>query len=230
MFGFIIKRLLAAIPLLLILSMISFFLIQIPPGDYADKVKSQAITMSGMSEQDAQQMADKYREEHGMNAPLPVQYVRWVGNIVTKGDFGDSYTYNKPISQLILDRLPMTLLIALMCHFGSTVIGTLLGIFVATRQYSIADTVVTVFAFIGMTTPLCSGVDHALSAGLSFWINSCRRTIFARIHHGAMEHCEIRRSACSYLASSAGCHFRRHGAKPASHALQYAGRYAGSIC
>jgi peptide/nickel transport system permease protein len=153
MFGFIIKRLLAAIPLLLILSMISFFLIQVPPGDYADRVKSQAITMSGMSEQDAQQMADKYREDHGMNASLPVQYVRWIGNIVTKGDFGDSYTYNKPISQLIIDRLPMTLLIALMCHFGSTVVGTLLGIFVATRQYSIADTLVTIFAFIGMTTP-----------------------------------------------------------------------------
>lgn len=153
MFSFIIKRLLAAIPLLLILSMISFFLIQVPPGDYADRVKSQAITMSGMSEPDAQQMADKYREDHGMNASLPVQYVRWIGNIVTKGDFGDSYTYNKPISQLIMDRLPMTLLIALMCHFGSTVVGTLLGIFVATRQYSIADTLVTIFAFIGMTTP-----------------------------------------------------------------------------
>ena len=61
MFGFIIKRLFAAIPLLLILSMISFFLIQVPPGDYADRLKSQAITMSGMSERDAQIVADKYR-------------------------------------------------------------------------------------------------------------------------------------------------------------------------
>ncbi len=153
MFGFILKRLFAAVPLLLILSMISFFLIQVPPGDYADRLKSQAITMSGMSEKDAQIVADKYRETHGMNDPLPVQYMRWIGNIVTKGDFGDSYTYNKPISRLIMDRLPMTLLIALMCHFGSTVIGTMLGIYVATRQYSIADTVVTVIAFIGMTTP-----------------------------------------------------------------------------
>ena len=153
MLGFIIKRLFAAVPLLLILSMISFFLIQVPPGDYADRLKSQAITMSGMSEKDAQVVADKYRETHGMNDPLPVQYARWIKNIVTKGDFGDSYTYNKPISQLVLDRLPMTLLIALMCHFGSTVIGTLLGIYVATRQYSITDTIVTVFAFIGMTTP-----------------------------------------------------------------------------
>ncbi len=153
MFGFIIKRMLAAIPLLLVLSMVSFFLIQIPPGDYADKIKSQAISMSGMSEPDAQIMADKYREEHGMNQPLPVQYLVWVKNIVTQGDFGTSYTYNKPISQLVMDRLPMTLLIALMCHFGATVIGTLLGIFVATRQYSLADTLVTIFAFIGMTTP-----------------------------------------------------------------------------
>ena len=92
MFGFILKRMLAAIPLLLVLSMVSFFLIQIPPGDYADKIKSQAISMSGMSEPDAQIMADKYREEHGMNQPLPVQYLVWVKNIVTHGDFGTSYT------------------------------------------------------------------------------------------------------------------------------------------
>lgn len=153
MFGFIVKRVLAAIPLLLVLSMISFFLIQVPPGDYADRLKSQAISMSSMSEVDAQKLADAYRETHGLNDPLPIQYVRWIKGIVTEGDFGTSYFYNKPISELIMDRLPMTLLIALMCHFGSTVLGSLLGIYVATRQYSFMDTLVTVFAFIGMTTP-----------------------------------------------------------------------------
>jgi len=153
MIGFILKRISAAIPLLLVLSMISFFLIQVPPGDYADRLKSQAISMSNMSEEAAQQLADAYRETHGLNDPLPLQYVNWIKGIVTEGDFGESYAYNKPISELIMDRLPMTLLIALMCHFGSTVLGSLLGIYVATRQYSFMDSLVTVLAFIGMTTP-----------------------------------------------------------------------------
>lgn len=153
MLRFIFKRLLAAVPLLLALSVVAFFLIQLPPGDYADRLKSQAVSMSGMSEREAQELADRFREEQGMNRPLPVQYLTWIGNIVTKGDFGHSFVYNKPIGELISDRLPMTLLIALMCHLGSTVIGTLLGIFVSTRPYGWVDNLVTVFAFIGMTTP-----------------------------------------------------------------------------
>ena len=82
-----------------------------------------------------------------------MQYVRWIGNIVTKGDFGDSYTYNKPISQLIIGSSADDLtLIALMCHFGSTVVGTLLGILSLPGNTAL-PTPRDYFAFIGMTTP-----------------------------------------------------------------------------
>jgi len=150
---YIFKRILAAIPLLAVLSLIAFILIQLPPGDYADQIKTQAMTMSGLSENEAQILADDYRQRLGLDQPLIVQYLSWIKGIVTEGDFGLSFAYNKPISELVMNRLPMTLFIALICHLGATLLGAGLGILAASRQYSWVDNLATLFAFIGMTTP-----------------------------------------------------------------------------
>ena len=63
------------------------------------------------------QQAKHYREQHGLNDPLPVQYFRWIGGIVTRGDFGHSFYYNKPVGEVVAERLPRTSLLALTCHF-----------------------------------------------------------------------------------------------------------------
>jgi peptide/nickel transport system permease protein len=101
----------------------------------------------------ATRFADEYRERNGLNDPLPLQYIRWIWGIVTQLDFGQSYVYNKPVLDVVLQRLPPTLAIALTCHILASLLGIGFGIIAATRQYSWTDTVLSFFSFLGMTIP-----------------------------------------------------------------------------
>jgi len=153
MFRFLATRVLAAIPVLLILSVVTFGIIKAQPGDYADYLKSMLMSQGNVSDQDAQKQADAYRASHGLNAPLPLQYVNWITGIVTRFDFGDSLYYNKPVGSVVSERLSRTLLLALTCHILASVIGITLGIVAATRQYSWVDTLFGIVSFLGMTIP-----------------------------------------------------------------------------
>jgi peptide/nickel transport system permease protein len=84
-------------------------------------------------------MANKFRVRYGLDTSLPVQYVNWIIGIVTRGDFGYSFAYKRDVGELIAERLPRTILLALAAHLTSSVLGILLGIYVAPRQYSLAD-------------------------------------------------------------------------------------------
>ena len=147
MFRFVATRILAAIPVLLILSVVTFGIIKAQPGDYADYLKSMLMSQGNVSDQDAQKQADAYRASHGLNAPLPLQYVNWITGIVTRFDFGDSLYYNKPVGAVVSERLSRTLLLALTCHILASAIGITLGIVAATRQYSWVDTLFGVVSF-----------------------------------------------------------------------------------
>ncbi|ROU03478.1 ABC transporter permease [Histidinibacterium lentulum] len=153
MLRFIGFRLLQAIPVLFAMSVITFVIIQAPPGDYGDFIRSQMITQGNASIAAAEAAAERYREEHGLNDPLPVQYVRWVWGILSEGDFGHSYFYNKPVADVVGERLPRTIMLALACHLLATLFGISFGIIAATRQYSWTDTVLSFVAFMGMTIP-----------------------------------------------------------------------------
>ena len=153
MFKFIIKRLLAALPMLLIMSIVTFAIIQAPPGDYADLIKSQSISFGGLSEADAQRIADQYRAQYGLDDPMVVQYTNWITGILTEADFGYSFQHNKPVSELLGERFPRTLGIALVCHILATLLGAGLGIYAASNQYKLGDQISTILSFIGMTIP-----------------------------------------------------------------------------
>lgn len=153
MLAYIGKRIVAAIPLLFILSILTFTIIQIPPGDYASRVKQQAMSMGGLGEREAEALAQNVRERYGLDKPVIVQYFNWIGGILTKGDFGYSFNHNKPVSELIAERLPRTLGIALSAHILATLIGVFMGIYAATQQNKIGDNIATVIAFLGMTIP-----------------------------------------------------------------------------
>jgi len=146
-------RLLQAIPVLLIMSMITFAIIQAPPGDYADFIRSNMITQGNASTAAADAAAEQYREQNGLNDPMVIQYFRWISGIVTRGDFGHSFFYNKPVSEVVGERLPRTILLALTCHFFASLLGISFGILAATRQYSWTDTVLSFISFLGMTIP-----------------------------------------------------------------------------
>ncbi|QDY70859.1 ABC transporter permease [Qingshengfaniella alkalisoli] len=153
MLRFLTVRLLQAIPVLFVMSVITFVIIQAPPGDYADFIRTNMITQGGASIEVADAAAERYREQYGLNDPMPVQYARWIWGIVTQGDFGHSFFYNKPVSEVVAERLPRTILLALTCHFFASVLGITFGILAATRQYSWIDTALSFLSFLGMTIP-----------------------------------------------------------------------------
>ncbi len=150
---FLVMRVLAALPVLLVLSVVTFAIIQAPPGDYGDYIRSMLINQGGATIEEAEKQAAIYREQNGLNEPLPVQYVNWMVGIVTRFDFGHSLYYNKPVGDVVAERLPRTVLLALTCHFFASVIGIGMGIIAATRQYSWIDTAFGVISFLGMTVP-----------------------------------------------------------------------------
>ncbi|MEZ5837478.1 MAG: ABC transporter permease [Geminicoccaceae bacterium] len=153
MLRFILMRALQAIPVLLVMSIITFVIIQAPPGDYGDFIRTNMITQGNATIEAATAAADRYREEHGLNDPLYVQYFSWISGIIARGDFGFSYFYNKPVADVVAERLPPTIGLAITCHILASLLGIGFGILAATRQYSWIDTLLSFVSFLGMTIP-----------------------------------------------------------------------------
>ncbi len=153
MLRFLARRILATIPVLLVLSLITFAIIKAPPGDYGDYIRAQMMNQGGASFERAEAEANAYRKSHGLLDPIPVQYFHWITGIVTRGDFGDSFYYNQPVAHIVAQRLPATLLLALTCHFFASVLGISFGILAATQQYRWTDTILSAIAFLGTTVP-----------------------------------------------------------------------------
>lgn len=128
MLRFLTIRIGSAIPVLLILSVVTFAIIQAPPGDYADYIRSQLMNQGGASFEQAEAQAQAYRIEHGLDKPLVIQYFNWIGGIITRGDFGYSFYYNKPVADVVGERLPRTIALALVCHIFASVLGIAFGI------------------------------------------------------------------------------------------------------
>ena len=153
MVSYLIRRLLSAITVLLVVSAISFVVIQLPPGDFTDIYKAQLITQGGLTEAEAEAAAEEMRARYGLDVPVPVQYVNWIIGIVTRGEFGYSFRYKEDVGSLIAERLPRTIGLATAAHATSTIVGLLVGIFVGQRQYSLSDNVAAVVAFILTSLP-----------------------------------------------------------------------------
>lgn len=169
MTAFLVRRLLAAIPLLIAISIMCFVVIQLPPGDFASKYKDNLIERAGMTEPEAERLARELRVQYGLDQPMPVQYVRWVWGIVSRGSFGFSFAYKKDVGELIAERLPRTILLALGAHFLATFFGVMIGIYSATHKYTLGDNLATVAAFLGMGVPrffLALAVMYFLIFGL----------------------------------------------------------------
>jgi peptide/nickel transport system permease protein len=150
MAGYILRRVLLMIPTLIIVSMLSFVIIQLPPGDfltsYAAQLRAEGDTVD-------QEELDAMRERYGFGEPIYIQYGKWVKGIVTEGDFGQSLEWKKPVQELIWERFGLTMLLALVSISIGWFVAIPIGVYSATHQYSILDYVLTVFSFIGAGTP-----------------------------------------------------------------------------
>ena len=149
MLGYFTRRILYALLAVWAVSVISFMIITLPPGDY---VSSYIATLTLQGNIVLQDEADNLREFYGLNRPLYVQYLKWMNQIVT-GNLGFSFEFGLPVTDVIAERLYLTILLALTTVIFIWVIAIPIGILSAVKQYSIWDHTFTFFGFIGLAVP-----------------------------------------------------------------------------
>ncbi|WP_421726149.1 ABC transporter permease [Bauldia sp.] len=150
MLRYFIKRILYMIPTLFGMSIIAFVIIQLPPGDY--------LTAVIAAMQDAGQVANeteiaRLRAAYGLDDPVYIQYFKWIGGILFRGDFGWSFEWNRPVADLIWDRMGPTLSISILSLLFVWAVSLPIGIYSAVRRHSIGDHVFTLLGFIGLAIP-----------------------------------------------------------------------------
>ena len=150
MLNFILHRSLILVPFLFLISIISFIVIQLPPGTYVDTYVNNLKLQGGtVSEEQKESIEAMY----GLDRPLPVQYGIWITNIVLRGNFGNSFRYNRPVADILSERVPRTVSISLVAILLTWLIAVPLGILSAVRQYSFWDHLFTFISLIGLAVP-----------------------------------------------------------------------------
>ena len=138
------------IPTLLLISFISFWIIQLPPGDF---LTTYIANLEEMGDEVDPEVVDALREQYGLNDPFLVQYGKWISGIIFRGDFGFSFENNMKVSVLIKERMVLTLIVSFFSMLFTYAIAIPIGIYSATHQYSPGDYTATFFGFIGLATP-----------------------------------------------------------------------------
>jgi peptide/nickel transport system permease protein len=145
LFNFIVRRTLQMIPLLLLVSIVLFSILQeAPGGPLTPYLQNPHITQADI---------DRLKHNLGLDQPPPIQYLHWLGRVV-HGDFGWSQSNSEPVTQAIVERLPATLELMGASFAFSLAIGVAAGIISAVRQYSWIDYLVTTFSFFGQSMPV----------------------------------------------------------------------------
>ncbi len=151
MWTYLAKRFSSMVFTVWIITLISFAVMQLPPGDFVTNLVNQMVVIGGreLTPEYEQQL----RELYGLNEPLYVQYFKWVRNIVTKGNFGYSFVYKRAVVELVTERMPMTAALSLASFLFVWAVALPIGIYSAVRQYSLADYFFTFLGFIGLAVP-----------------------------------------------------------------------------
>src|SRR5919197_1421991 len=149
MLAYIGRRVVLAIFTVWAISVLSFTIIQLPPGDYVTSYIAQmASTGSVVSDEEAQQL----RIQYGLGQPYYVQYLKWM-KLIVRGEFGMSMEWRRPVTEVIGDRLWLTVVVSVAALILTWVLALPIGIYSAVRQYSIGDYAATFVGFIGLAVP-----------------------------------------------------------------------------
>lgn len=150
MLQFIIRRIIYMIPTLVAISIVSFAVINLPPGDFVDRLVAQRRTAG---ENVSLQEEKDLRQFYGLNKSVPEQYFTWIKNIVTRGDFGRSFRWDLSVSSLIWERLALTIILSTTSIVFVWLVAIPIGLYSAVYQYSFNDYFFTFLGFIGLATP-----------------------------------------------------------------------------
>ena len=151
MLRYLIQRFIFMIATLLLVSVIIFTVIELPPGDYADRYAFRKLASAGqtVTESDLRVL----RHQFGLDKPAPVRYFNWISDIVLHGDFGDSFLYNVPVANVIGSRFWLTMALAMGALLLTYAIAIPIGIFSAVYRHSTGDYVATFIGYIGLAIP-----------------------------------------------------------------------------
>jgi len=158
MFKYFVHRVLIMIPTLLVISALTFIIIQLPPGDY---LSNQLQELKATGDQAAMEKIEFLRREYGLDRPMLEQYAAWLGiwpgpdgfNGILQGNLGWSFEYQRPVGEVVGDRLLMSLVLNFSVIFFIYLVSFPIGVYTAVRQYSIGDHVMTFVGYIGLATP-----------------------------------------------------------------------------
>jgi peptide/nickel transport system permease protein len=149
MITFIAHRLLLALVTMWAITVLSFVIIQLPPGDFVDAyIARLSASGSSVSMEEAQNL----RKLYGLDQPYAVQYLKWMSRVV-KGDFGESMEWQRPVAEVLGDRLWMTVFLSFAALILTWGLALPIGIYSAVRQYSLGDYAFTFVGFIGLAVP-----------------------------------------------------------------------------
>ncbi len=142
-------RILHTLGTLIAVSVITFGLIQLPPGDFADAWANKKYQAGAViTQEDLEEM----RRQLGLDRPLPEQYLSWIGGVL-QGDLGFSWEYRKPVEVVIGERINLTLLLAFSTLIFTYVVALPIGVYSAVRQYSLGDHAFTIVGYVGLAVP-----------------------------------------------------------------------------
>ena len=151
MLRFFLQRFASMIVTLSFVSVMVFIIIELPPGDYADRYAFRKLTSSGDSVTESDM--ESLRKQFGLDRPPVVRYINWISDIVLRGDFGQSFLYNTPVSGIVGGRIWLTMAMALAAIIITYILAIPLGIYSAIYRHSIGDYLATVIGYIGLALP-----------------------------------------------------------------------------
>ena len=147
--AYVVRRLFWSIPFFFAVSLVAFALIEAPPGDY---MTTFAATLAQSGDIVDQERLDALRERYGLDQPFVVQYWKWISGVV-RGDFGLSFEWQQPVSDLIWERMALSVILAAATLLFTWAIAFPIGIYSAVRKYSIGDYFFSALGFIGLSLP-----------------------------------------------------------------------------
>ena len=149
MIRYLLWRVLVMIPTLILISMLVFAIIELPPGDYFESYVQELRAMGETA--DLQEIED-LKARYGFDQPVPIRYLHWVGGML-QGDFGYSFEYRMPVSEVVASRMWLTVLVSMVTIIFTWIIAFPIGIYSATHQYSWGDYGLTFLGLLGIAIP-----------------------------------------------------------------------------
>ena len=149
MLSYLVRRIMIMIPTLLAISFIIFVIIQLPPGDYLETYMAE---LQAQGEAVDPQKIEFLRQQYGLDKPFMEQYALWVIGML-QGDFGFSFEYQLPVSEVIGDRVYLSMLVSFATIIFTWVVAFPIGVYSAVRQYSVGDYIASFIGFLGLATP-----------------------------------------------------------------------------